>query len=100
MDVYALGLEHPLDVRIVLHAVPVFGLVGPITRRTSFTGRHVSQTARLEPVTERGEVFCTKAFAALFWAYQASGSASLSAPNNWRIIMEIFSTCEIRGEAL
>lgn len=32
----------------------------------SFTGSHISRTARLEPSTPPGEVYVTEAFAALF----------------------------------
>lgn len=72
LDAAALGLGHSLDIRIALHAGPVFHLVDPITRRISFTGRHVSQAARLEPVTEPGEVFCSEAFAALSWTSRSA----------------------------
>jgi class 3 adenylate cyclase len=59
------GLPPDLAIRIALHAGPVFSLADPVTRRITFTGRHVSQAARLEPITAAGEIYCTDSFAAL-----------------------------------
>ena len=67
------GLPPNLAIRIALHAGPVFSLVDRVTRRISFTGRHVSQAARLEPITEPGEVFATESFAALACAVRSEG---------------------------
>ena len=67
------GLPSNLAIRIALHAGPVFSLVDRVTRRISFTGRHVSQAARLEPITEPGEVFATESFAALACADRSEG---------------------------
>jgi hypothetical protein len=39
-----------------------------MTRKWSFTGRHVILAARLEPITAHGEVFCTEGFAAMAFA--------------------------------
>jgi len=64
------GLAEELAIRIALHAGPVFSLVDRITRRISFTGRHVSQAARLESLAQPGEIFVTESFAALAWAEQ------------------------------
>jgi class 3 adenylate cyclase/tetratricopeptide (TPR) repeat protein len=61
-------LPHGLSMRIAVHAGPIFSLVDPITRKMAFTGRHVSQAARLEPVTKPGEIYGTEAFAALAFA--------------------------------
>jgi class 3 adenylate cyclase len=52
-------------VRFAVHAGPVFAIADPVVRHLSFTGRHTTQTARLEPVTKPGEIFATREFAAL-----------------------------------
>ena len=67
------GLPAELSLRIALHAGPVYFAVDPVTRQLTFTGRHVTVAARLEPVTERGEIYCTEAFAALAFGQRDSG---------------------------
>jgi len=59
------GLPGELSIRFAVHAGPVFGIADPVVRHLSFTGRHTTQTARLEPVTRPGEIFATQEFAAL-----------------------------------
>ena len=59
------GLPENLSIRIALHAGPVFLFSDPVTRSLSFTGRHVSFGARLEPVTPPGQVYASEAFASL-----------------------------------
>jgi class 3 adenylate cyclase len=59
------GLPAELSVRFAVHAGPVFAIADPVVRHLSFTGRHTTQTARLEPVTKPGEIFATREFAAL-----------------------------------
>jgi class 3 adenylate cyclase len=59
------GLPDDLSIRIALHAGPVYSAVDPVTRELSFYGSHVILAARLEPVTARGEVYCTEGFAAM-----------------------------------
>lgn len=59
------GLSDRLNLRIALHAGPVFEGPNPLTQRREYNGSHVSRTARIEPVTPAGEVFCTEQFAAL-----------------------------------
>ncbi|MCW1921148.1 RyR domain-containing protein [Luteolibacter arcticus] len=61
----AAGLPAELSVRFAVHAGPVFAIADPVVRHLSFTGRHTTQTARLEPVTKPGEIFATREFAAL-----------------------------------
>jgi len=58
-------LPEDLNVRIALHAGPVFGCTDPITGQKNYTGTHVSRAARLEPKTPPGEVYASQAFAAL-----------------------------------
>lgn len=50
--------------RIGAHFGPVFETLDPITNRTTYYGREVSRTARIEPVTPSGQVYVTEAFAA------------------------------------
>jgi class 3 adenylate cyclase len=59
------GLPENLGVRMVLHAGPVFAFVDPALQRTTYIGSHVNRAARIEPITPRGEIYCTQEFAAL-----------------------------------
>ncbi len=51
-----LGLPADLNLRVALHAGPVFECRDPVVGRRSFTGSHVNQAARIEPVTPPGQV--------------------------------------------
>lgn len=59
------AVKHPLNIRVGLHTGPVFLHYDPVVRRLGFTGAHVSRAARIEPVTQPGEVFASEEFAAL-----------------------------------
>ncbi|NGZ27402.1 MAG: adenylate/guanylate cyclase domain-containing protein [Magnetococcales bacterium] len=59
------GLSKPLQLRIGLHAGPVFAGVHPLTGRNMIYGSHVSRTARIEPVTVPGQIYCSQQFVAL-----------------------------------
>jgi class 3 adenylate cyclase len=59
------GLPPELNLRIALHAGPVYEFDDPITRDRSYSGTHVSRAARLEPITPPGQVYASEAFAAL-----------------------------------
>jgi class 3 adenylate cyclase/tetratricopeptide (TPR) repeat protein len=59
------GLRPELNLRIALHAGPVYEFDDPITGRRSYSGTHVSRAARLEPITPPGQVYASEAFAAL-----------------------------------
>jgi class 3 adenylate cyclase len=61
----SVGLPEGLNVRIALHAGPVFGCRDPVTGQNTYTGTHVSRAARLEPKTPPGQVYASEAFAAL-----------------------------------
>ena len=61
----AKGLPKNLNLRIALHAGPVYRCEDPIIGRLNYTGAHVSRAARLEPITPPGSVFASQAFAAL-----------------------------------
>ena len=64
------GLPKGLNLRISLHAGPVYHCQDPVTGQEMYTGSHVSRAARIEPVTPPGQVYCSQAFAALAAAYQ------------------------------
>jgi class 3 adenylate cyclase len=59
------GLPEKLNLRIALHAGPVYSCLDPVTGRLNFTGTHVSRAARIEPVTPPGQVYASQEFAAL-----------------------------------
>ncbi|HEV2802125.1 MAG TPA: TRAFs-binding domain-containing protein [Pyrinomonadaceae bacterium] len=60
-----LGLPTDLNLRIALHAGPVYACTDPVTKKENFIGTHVSRAARLEPITPPGQVYASQAFAAL-----------------------------------
>lgn len=64
------GLPKGLNLRISLHAGPVYHCNDPITGQKMYTGSHVSRAARIEPITPPGQIYCSQAFAALAAAYQ------------------------------
>ncbi len=59
------GLPGGLNLRIALHAGPVYELDDPITGNRTYSGTHVSRAARIEPITPAGQVYASEAFAAL-----------------------------------
>ncbi len=60
-----LNLPSDLNIRIALHAGPVYPCFDPVLRRLTFLGSHVNRTARIEPIVEEGQVYASQAFAAL-----------------------------------
>jgi class 3 adenylate cyclase len=71
-EVLAAKLPHPLNLRISLHAGPVFQATDPICGRTNFYGSHINRAARLEPVTVIGHVYATQQFVAVLTAEQSA----------------------------
>jgi class 3 adenylate cyclase/tetratricopeptide (TPR) repeat protein len=67
------GLRSGLNLRIALHAGPVYEFDDPITGNRSYSGTHVSRAARIEPITPPGQVYASEAFAALAAARRATG---------------------------
>ena len=66
------GVNLPnMDIRIALHAGPVFEAVDPLTKNTNYYGAHVNRTARLEPIAIKGRLYATEQFAALLTMQQA-----------------------------
>jgi class 3 adenylate cyclase len=59
------GLPRHLNLRIGLHAGPVYCLDEPLMERRNFFGFHVNQAARIEPITSPGNVYASESFAAL-----------------------------------
>jgi class 3 adenylate cyclase len=59
------GLPAGMNIRIALHAGPVYVCTDPVTEQQNCLGTHVSHAARIEPITPPGQVFASQAFAAL-----------------------------------
>jgi class 3 adenylate cyclase len=55
------GLPKAINLRIALHAGPVYSCVDPVTELPSYTGTHVSRAARIEPITPPGQVYASQA---------------------------------------
>lgn len=64
-DWRTLGITSPIDLRIALHAGPVYLCDDPVAQRPNFFGNHVNWVARIEPVTPPGRVYASQPFAAL-----------------------------------
>ena len=60
----AAGLSDTSQIRIALHAGPVFCGFDPIMGRDNYFGSSVTRAARIEPVTPPGMVYASEAFAA------------------------------------
>ncbi len=58
-------LEGEMEVRISMHAGPVYEEFDPILQKINFFGRHVNQAARIEPIVLPGSVFVSETVAAL-----------------------------------
>jgi class 3 adenylate cyclase len=61
-------LPPELNIRIGLHAGPVYRAREPLLERLNFFGSHVNQAARIEPITSPGNVYASEPFAALLLA--------------------------------
>jgi class 3 adenylate cyclase len=59
------GLPKNFNLRVALHAGPVYEVKDPITGIRNYLGSHVSKAARIEPITPPGQVYASQAFAAL-----------------------------------
>jgi len=59
------GLPAGLNLRVALHAGPVYCCRDPVTGQLNYIGSHVSRGARIEPITPPGHVYASQAFAAL-----------------------------------
>ena len=65
------GFRSSLNLRIGLHAGPVYEFDDPITGSRTYSGTHVSRAARIEPITPAGQVYASELFAALASARRA-----------------------------
>lgn len=72
-DWAGLGLPEGLNLRVALHAGPVYVGTDPVTGRPTCFGTHVNKAARIEPITPPGQVYASQAFAALAAAEEAPG---------------------------
>ena len=68
-DWSARGLPQGMNIRIALHAGPVYSGFNPVTGSITYTGPHTSRAARIEPITPPGQVYASAAFAAVIAAY-------------------------------
>jgi len=59
------NLPSSINIRIALHTGPVFVGDDPITGKLNAYGTHINRTARIEPVTVPGCIYCSEQFAAL-----------------------------------
>ncbi len=64
-DWIADGLTTPPSIRIGLHAGIVSQVADPIINNYNYIGRNTSKAARIEPITYEGQVFVSRAYAAL-----------------------------------
>jgi len=62
------GLPEELNLRIALHAGPIYPCTDPVTGRPNYVGPHVSRAARIEPITPIGQIYASQSFAALIAA--------------------------------
>ncbi len=54
-----------VNLRIGLHAGPVYPCDDPVTHQRNYIGTHVSRAARIEPITPPGRVYASEPFAAI-----------------------------------
>jgi hypothetical protein len=64
VDWTAAGLSDSSQIRVALHAGPVFCGFDPIMGRDNYFGSSVTRAARIEPVTPPGMAYASEAFAA------------------------------------
>jgi class 3 adenylate cyclase len=63
-------LPGDLSIRIGLHAGPVYCAREPIMNRKNCFGTHVNRAARIEPITNPGNVYASEQFASLLMAHK------------------------------
>ena len=64
-DWQAKGLPKDINLRISLHAGPVYCAQQPFFKELRYSGSHVIRAARIEPITPPGQVYASQQFAAL-----------------------------------
>lgn len=60
--------KQEVNIRIALHAGPVFKVYDPLIRKKSVAGSHIIRAARMEPITIPGSVYASAPFAAFLTA--------------------------------
>jgi class 3 adenylate cyclase len=70
------GLSNPPNVRIGVHAGPLYRFYDPVIGQWSYIGSHVTRAARLEPSADVGKVFASLSFVALAAAERVTGFTS------------------------
>ena len=65
VDCHALGGPVGTAMRVALHYGPTYVGHDPVSGRNTYYGTEVSRTARIEPITPNGSVYCTEPFAAV-----------------------------------
>ncbi len=69
-DWKSMYLSEDLSIRIGLHVGPVFGAKEPILKKVNYFGRHVNRAARIEPITNPGNVYASEQFASLLVSHR------------------------------
>jgi len=71
IDWRSVGLPAETSIRIGMHVGPVFAAFDPIIERKNYFGSHVTNAARIEPITTPGSVFLTEQAACLLARHMA-----------------------------
>lgn len=74
IDSRSFGLPHQLNVRIGLHAGPVFIGTHPLTGRAIVYGGQVNRAARIEPICRPGHIYASEQFVATLVAEESLSS--------------------------
>lgn len=67
------GLPADLNMRVALHAGPVFAFLDPVTQRQSCLGAHITRAQHILPTVTPGQVYVSQEFAALGGAERMAG---------------------------
>jgi len=67
------GLPKELNLRISLHAGPVYCYKEPVFKELEYAGSHIVRAARIEPITPPGQVYASQQFAALASTQRVQG---------------------------
>jgi class 3 adenylate cyclase len=59
------GLPGDLDIRVAVHAGPLYRFVDPVLGQPTWSGKQVVRAARMEPITPPGTVYASREFAAI-----------------------------------
>ena len=66
------GFSHNFKIRISLHAGPLFTFEDPFFNTQTYSGQHTIRGARIEPITDEGQIFVSEPFACLASEQNAS----------------------------